>query len=409
MAARRALAAVGTALATWISIELLLLAAERASGRVAALLHGTSRALPDERLGSRPNPALPDHDAAGWRNAARPAQAFAVAIGDSQTYGDEVARDEAWPQRLAALTGRSIYSMALGGYGPVEYERLMPEALALSPQLVLVGLYAGNDFADAYLSAYPRALAPDLRSEDAAVVARCEALERRGALKDAWERTQDAVKARRFPHLSRWLEPMGEHSRLVALFGAAARALFASERQPTSDRVDFDTLRTRAEAVGSDWLLPFARGDLSTVFTPAARLALVDTSDARIEEGVRIALLEIRRMSGQCAGRCRVGVVAIPTKERVFAAFLYASGAALPRAFAELTLRENLLWERVRRALESDRIPLVDPLPRLREELAAGRNPYLGDWNGHPDAAGNEAIAEAVRASGLLDAREGAG
>ncbi|HVN38363.1 MAG TPA: hypothetical protein VMW19_09370 [Myxococcota bacterium] len=409
MAARRALAALATAVATLVSIELLLFAAERASGRVAALLHGTSRALPDARLGSRPNPALPDADAAGWRNAARPAQVFTVAIGDSQTYGDEVARDEAWPQRLAALTGRSVYSMALGGYGPVEYERLMPEALALSPQLVLVGLYAGNDFADAYLSAYPRALAPELRSEDAAVVARCDALERRGELKDAWEHTQDLVKARRFPLLSRWLEPIGERSRLVALFGAAGSALFAREPQQAPERVDFDTLRARAEAAGAHWLLPFARGDLSTVFTPAARLALVDTSDARIEEGVRIALQEIRRMAEQCAGRCRLAVVAIPTKERVFAAFLHASGAALPRAFAELTLRENLLWERVRRALESDRIPLVDTLPRLRAELAAGRNPYLGDWNGHPDAAGNEAIAEAVRASGLLGAREGAG
>jgi hypothetical protein len=73
MVARRAVAALGIAVATLFSIELLLFAAERASGRVAALLHGTSRALPDARLGLRPNPALPDHDAAGWRNAERPA------------------------------------------------------------------------------------------------------------------------------------------------------------------------------------------------------------------------------------------------------------------------------------------------------------------------------------------------
>jgi len=58
MAAGRALAAVGIALATLFSIELLLFVAERASGRVAALLHGTARALPDSYLGLRPNPAL---------------------------------------------------------------------------------------------------------------------------------------------------------------------------------------------------------------------------------------------------------------------------------------------------------------------------------------------------------------
>jgi len=148
---------------------------------------------------------------------------------------------------------------------------------------------------------------------------------------------------------------------------------------------------------------------LSTVFTPAARLAVVDTSDARVEEGLRIAQAAILRMALQCAGRCRVAVVGIPSKELVFAERVRASGAATPTAFAELTLRETLAWERVRRALGAAGIPLVDALPRLRAVLAAGRNPYRGDWNGHPDAAGNEAIAEAVLASGVLGAaqREG--
>src|SRR5262249_44956934 len=74
MAARRALLAFVTALVALSLLELVLFAAERASGRVSALLHGGSRALPDARLGWRPNPVLPDHDSAGWRNAERPAQ-----------------------------------------------------------------------------------------------------------------------------------------------------------------------------------------------------------------------------------------------------------------------------------------------------------------------------------------------
>ena len=129
---------------------------------------------------------------------------------------------------------------------------------------------------------------------------------------------------------------------------------------------------------------------------------MIDTSDARVDEGLRIALAAIRRMAEQCAGVCEVAVVAIPTKERVFAELLYASAAAVPRAFAELTLRENLVWERVRRELDEAGIPLVDAMPQLRALLASGRNPYLGDWNGHPDAAGNAAIAEAVLESGVL-------
>jgi lysophospholipase L1-like esterase len=401
---RRALLAAVTALGALLVCELLLLVSERASGRVAAVLHGASRALPDPHLGERPNPALPDHDAAGWRNAERPHHAFAVAIGDSQTYGEEVARHEAWPQRLAALAGLSVYNLALGGYGPVEYERLLPEALELSPRVVLVGLYAGNDFADAYLDAYPRARAAELRSRDEALLAHIAELERGGELKEAWERTRAARKGSRYGVLARRLEPVAERSRLVALARAAARAVSGSNgSRDASGAGGFEALRARAAEAGPDLLLPFGEAQLSTVFTPAARLAVLDTSDARVEEGLHIALDRILQMSEACAQRCRVAVVAIPTKELVFAAHVHASGVPVPRVFAELALRENVVWERVRRALSAAGVPMVDTLPYLRGLLAEGTNPYRRDWNGHPDAAGNEAIARAVLDSGVLD------
>jgi hypothetical protein len=404
---RRLLFALLTALCAALLAELLLFAAERASPRVEALLRGASRVVPDARLGQRPNPALPEHDAAGWRNAVRPARAFAVAIGDSQTYGDEVAREDAWPQRLAELSGRAVYNLALGGYGPVEYERLLPEALALEPELVLVGLYAGNDFADAYLSAYPRALAPELRSGDAELVRRAEELDARGELKEAWERTRAARKGWRHPALARALERLGESSRLAALASATARAASAAPaRRDDFGAGDFPELRERAARAGDDLLLPFAAGELSTVFTPAARVAVIDTGDPRVEEGLRITLEAIARMAAACAGRCRLAVVAIPSKELVFSQQMFGRGAGTPKAYAELALREALIWERVRRALADAGVPLVDTLPALRALVASGRNPYRGDWNGHPIAAGNQAIAEAVLASGVLGAAQ---
>jgi len=405
--ARRALLAALTALVTLALLELLLFAAERMSPRVAALLNGASRVVPDARFGQRPNPALPEHDAAGWRNAARPEHVFAVAIGDSQTYGDEVAREQAWPQRLAVLSGRSVYNLALGGYGPVEYARLLPEAQALSPQLVLVGLYAGNDFADAYLSAYPRALAPELRSGDALLVRRCAQLDAQGELKEAWERTRWARKGwtHAEPHLL--LERVEDSSRLLALASAASRALQGGEAKPDDFGAgDFEQLRARGAEAGGNLLLPWSADGVSTVFTPAARLAVVDTADPRVEEGLRIALAEILEMAAQCAGRCRLAVVAIPSKELVFAERVFERSRTTPRAFAELALREALVWERVRRTLADAGIPLVDTLPYLRELLASGTNPYRSDWNGHPIGAGNEAIARAVIASGVLDAAQ---
>jgi hypothetical protein len=404
---RRALLAGCLIALVVLGLEALLYAAERASERVAGVLRGTARGVPDARLGQRGNPGLAEHDAAGWRNALRPQQSFTVAIGDSQTYGDEVLREAAWPQRLAALSGRDVYNMALGGYGPVEYERLLDEALALSPRVVLVGLYAGNDLADAYLSAYPRALAPELRSADAALVARCAALDAQGELKQAWERTRDARRRLRLPALSRLLEHVAEGSRLWALAGATGRAIGGpreDRRGHDTGADDFEALRQRAARSGPDLLLPFDDADIQTVLTPAARLATIDTSDPRVEEGLRISLAALLRMADACAERCRMAVVAIPSKELVFAERVRASGAAPPPALAELALRETLLWERVRRGLADAEIPLVDTLPALRALVSDGRNPYRSDWNGHPLAAGNEAIAEAVRGSGVLDA-----
>ncbi len=388
-------------------LEVLLFVAERASLRVAGVLRGSSRVVPDARLGQRGNPSLAEHDARGWRNSERPEHSFAVAIGDSQTYGDEVLRETAWPQRLAALSGREVYNLALGGYGPVEYERLQGEALELSPRVVLVGLYPGNDLADAYLSVYPRAYAPELRSGDAALAARCAELDAAGELKEAWQRTRDAGKGLRFPALSRILERFSDGSRLRALAGAAVRAIRApreERRAHDTGAGDFEELRLRAARSGHDLLLPFDAAGLQTVLTPAARLATIDTSDARVEEGLRISLAALLRMADACTERCSLAVVGIPSKELVFAERVRASGSTQSDVLAELALRETLLWERIRRALAEADIPLVDTLPGLRALVTAGRNPYRSNWNGHPIAAGNEAIALAVLASGALDA-----
>jgi hypothetical protein len=68
----------------------------------------------------------------GWRNELRPERAAIVAIGDSQTYGDEVRCEDAWPQRLGRQLGRTTYNLALRGYGPMQYLRLVDDAIALA-------------------------------------------------------------------------------------------------------------------------------------------------------------------------------------------------------------------------------------------------------------------------------------
>src|SRR6267143_427695 len=106
--------------------------------------------VPDPELGNRLAPNIVGLDSNGFRNDVVPTRADIVAIGDSQTWGVNADRQDAWPQQLAKLSGRSVYNMSLGGYGPVQYWVLTDRAQKFSPRIIIVGLYFGNDFYDTY-------------------------------------------------------------------------------------------------------------------------------------------------------------------------------------------------------------------------------------------------------------------
>ena len=137
---------------TLIAMELMLQVASRIFPRVEAVLFPPQfRAGPDlsdAELGVRGNPQFPEHDANGFRNRGVPDTTDIVAIGDSHTYGTDVAFDQAWPRVLEKLTSCRVYSMAFGGYGPLQYAILAKRALGYKPRLILVGIYFGNDFYD---------------------------------------------------------------------------------------------------------------------------------------------------------------------------------------------------------------------------------------------------------------------
>jgi hypothetical protein len=95
------------------------------------------------------------YDAWGFRNQKVPPSVDIVAIGDSHTFGNCAKMDESWPYVLGRLTGRSVYNMALAGWGPNQYYYLLKtKALALKPQLIVSGLYMGDDFENAYKITY---------------------------------------------------------------------------------------------------------------------------------------------------------------------------------------------------------------------------------------------------------------
>jgi hypothetical protein len=90
-------------------------------------------------------------DRAGFRNAEPwPTHADIAVLGDSVTFGYGVANNEAWPAVLARSSGTTVLNLGLIGAGPQQYLRVYERFGAnLHAKLVIVGLWARNDFWDA--------------------------------------------------------------------------------------------------------------------------------------------------------------------------------------------------------------------------------------------------------------------
>lgn len=122
----------------------------------------------------RARPLLPTaltigpNDLLGFRNRAVPNIADFIAIGDSQTYGNNVSLEENWPsilQSRLASKGASVYAMATGGWGAVQYLDMFTKATALQPLVVAVAFYTGNDPVESFTAAYGDKRWADLRPD----------------------------------------------------------------------------------------------------------------------------------------------------------------------------------------------------------------------------------------------------
>lgn len=87
------------------------------------------------------------NDLLGFRNITIPDQADVIVIGDSQTYGNNVIIWENWPHFMEVNlpAGTSVYSMATGGWGALQYLYAFSKAVFLSPKVVIIAFYSGND------------------------------------------------------------------------------------------------------------------------------------------------------------------------------------------------------------------------------------------------------------------------
>jgi lysophospholipase L1-like esterase len=327
----------------------------------------------DDILGHKIAAGSAAHDSWGFRNKSVPTSATIVTIGDSQTYGVSAAAKNSWPAQLQRLLGLDVYNLSLGGYGPVEYLYLLQDkALELRPALVIVGLYFGNDFFDAYSSVYSKEYWKSLRRADLLT-----------KQQEVSEKESDGETPKFMGSLRDWL---AHHSVLYRVFTFSFGNWFRFfEMKYASSRVNSDVTTVENNQRG-----------IRTGFTPSKRLSGLNLQDPRVKEGLRLTLELIGRMNDICSEkRVQFLVVLIPTKESVFADYIAGErNLKNSSVIDELIANEREINQRMRKYFAERNISYVDVLPDLRR--AVPKHPYFANTDGHPNADGYEVIANSV-------------
>jgi len=327
--------------------------------------------VPDPNLGWRSLPNVNSQDANGYRNPAVPQQADIVALGDSETWGQNAGWNESWPQVLGQLAGESVYNMGISGYGPPQYWELTPTALTYSPRRVVVGVFLGNDLHDAYHMVYLYPQFSAYRSENPDPSWSTDPIADRGqgystALAQFRQRHDVRIWLRTNLMLLRFLMP-----------------------EPGNGDADWAWALANPD-VGAT----YENGTVRTVFDPGQRFQAVDLGESRNLEGQRLTEVFLNMAYQQVTSQgAQFLVVLIPTKESVYAK---AMAGHMSPAYEQVVNMETIVRDKLTAYFEANAIPFVDSLPDLQAAVANNDVIYPPDMDEHFVAAGYAVIGQAA-------------
>lgn len=322
--------------------------------------------MPDPVLGHVRRPNRGGMDAWGFRNERVPDRADIVCIGDSQTYGANVRAMDAWPRALARHTGLEVYSLSEGGYGPLQHLALTERALELSPRVVVVAFYQGNDLVDAHrvagLEHWKGMRDPtlaysvpgdvpgyDLRSLNLAM----------GLV--------DGLIAR-----SRLVGCLVQHLKLQLKVNPALAGLFQDADPPER----FDDAR------------------VPTFFNPDYRLQTIDLRQPDVRDGLRITGLCLESMQALCRERgAELVLLFLPNKEAAYGRWLAQRGEALSERMRALGAAERETADEILALGRKLGLRVIDTTPALIAALDEGIACWPPNSDDHFSPLGYERIA----------------
>ena len=338
------------------------------------------RVEPDPILHHKIPPHSGGHDAWGFRNKTVPSTSDIVAIGDSMTYGAVATANNSWPSRLQKYINKKTYNLGLSAYGPAQYLYLLEhKALTLKPSLIIVGLYFGNDFIDAYNIVYKYDYwqflrAPDFPAEKSTDI-------KVGVDFSLEENVPILRKLRRFAT-----------SHLISY------RLMSHTFADTVRRIK--TLYFSASFYPERTILLVDNPKITTAFRVSRDNRHVDIHYPKMREGLRISLEVLRRMHALCKDNNVEFVVAlIPTKQSVFAK--YIKGNSKLKNY-DILMQQIQNEEHIRDIIKNDfqnqHLSYVDLLSDLRNGVDQGIRVYPSDEEGHPLKNGYDIMAKSIGA-----------
>jgi lysophospholipase L1-like esterase len=381
---------------TVVAVEAALHLAASIFPAVTAILYPDrfSASLPDADLLFKGNPDYPGVDKNGFRNVSVPSHVKLISIGDSHTWGTSVELDQAWPQVLGRLTSCDVYNMSLSGYGPLHYALLAEQAVRYTPDVILTGIYFGNDLYDnwqMYLRHPDKYPVPESLLQPAILRERENPLSRdveeffgMGQPADDSAPTGLAQSTKYF---------LSEHSSVYA-FMRAFRNRLLETRQPSVLDNSFKTAVAALTPRQLEYASVFEGAEWKTIFTSRYREAVVNEDDPRIRVGYWLAEWAVQRIADltKRAG-IRTVFVLLPTKESAF--FQKVHDPSPHRYYEKLTSEEARYRARLTDFLDRAGSHYVDMTPILQSSAV---QPYFENADGHPNPVGHRIIAERLAA-----------
>lgn len=279
-------------------------------------------------------------DANGFRNVSVPESADIVTIGDSHTQGINVLPEESWPGQLATQLGQTVYNMGVQGYGPLQYNKLVTQALAFRPKHVVIGLNMADDLSD--------------------------------VVKGITTQHTNTTAENSLRHNLRFhtaLGSMGRHVLKQSVLGRPAGFLIAHPANPT-------------------YIADQRIGNLAKH---------LDSSNPKIVAALDATISILANAKERCRQQgADLTVLIIPTRETVYFSNQGNRDAELPGPLNHIAQAEYGIRERLTNAFAQQQIGYVDLLASMAAALDAKTQVYANHNECHPLPSGYATYAAAV-------------